>query len=79
MEEKIINYSGSIKLKNPKTILKWIKNGWFKKEIDQGYFFAVGCGRFTMTKCTCSNCRTRKRTTIRELLQNNNIPEEQYN
>lgn len=48
---------GSIRIKNPKTLQKWINLGWYQKQIDNGYEFAPACGRFRIGKCQCSKCR----------------------
>ena len=50
--------SGTLRIKNPKTLEKWIQNGNYQKELDDGYIFAVGCGRFRTEPCTCCKCRS---------------------
>jgi hypothetical protein len=54
---KEINYFGAIRIQKPSTLQSWIDKGWFKKELDKGYFFAVGCGRFKTEICKCSKCK----------------------
>jgi hypothetical protein len=51
------HYSGSIRIKNAKTLQKWINKGWYQKQIDLGYTFYPGCGRFRTEKCECRKCR----------------------
>ena len=51
------NYSGTLRIRNPKTLRKWLRNGSYQKLIDEGYIFAVGCGRFRQGVCECSRCR----------------------
>jgi hypothetical protein len=50
-------YSGTLKITNPITLERWIHQGKFQKEIDDGYIFATGCGRFRTEVCTCFKCR----------------------
>ena len=61
---------GSIRIKNPKTLEKWIQNGSFQKEIDAGYNFYVGCGRFRKEKCTCYKCRKGIGKHLQEVINN---------
>lgn len=51
------HFSGSIRITNPKTLQSWKDKGWFQQELDKGYIFAEGCGRFKTEPCTCSKCR----------------------
>ena len=51
------NYSGVLKIKNPKTLERWKQNGNYRKLIEQGYIYAKGCGRFKIEICTCHKCR----------------------
>lgn len=48
---------GTLKISNPKTLEKWIQNGQFQKELDNGYTFYLGCGRFRVEPCKCHKCR----------------------
>ena len=67
------NYSGTIRISNPKTLQRWIDLGWFDENIKEGYTFNVGCGRFKLEeKCTCSQCRTKTRPELVEVLTINN-------
>jgi len=50
-------YSGTLRIKNKKTLQKWIDKGWYKEQIDLGWIFAAGCGRFRSEKCECAKCR----------------------
>lgn len=50
-------YHGTLRISNPKTLEKWIHNGNYRKELDDGYLFNVGCGRFKTEVCTCYKCR----------------------
>lgn len=61
------NYYGSIRIKKPKTLQKWINNGWYQKLIEDGYTFAKGCGRFRIDKCECSKCRKAIKTELEKL------------
>ena len=51
-----MEFYGSIRIKKAATLQSWIDNGWYKKEIDNGYTFAYACGRFRIGKCQCSRC-----------------------
>ena len=59
---------GTIRIKNPKTLERWIQNGSFQKELDAGYNFYVGCGRFRTEKCTCHKCRKGKGKRLQEVI-----------
>lgn len=52
-----IYYAGKLRISNPKTLEKWIQNGNYQEELDNGYVFNVGCGRFRTEVCTCQKCR----------------------
>lgn len=67
------NFAGSIRIKNPKTLRKWFRKGWFQEEIDKGYKFYPGCGRFRADKCTCHKCRNINRISLKEILLENDI------
>jgi hypothetical protein len=56
MLSKEINYVGSLRITNSKTLQRWKDLGWYQREIDNGYIFAVGCGRFRKKVCNCSKC-----------------------
>ncbi len=73
MINKNINYSGSIRIKNPKTLQSWIDKGWYDRELSQGYIFNIGCCRFTINKCTCSQCRNKNRPLLKEVLLKNKL------
>lgn len=52
-----INYAGTLRITNHKTLERWKANGEYQKLIDEGYIYASGCGRFKKELCTCSKCR----------------------
>jgi hypothetical protein len=58
MEE--LNYSGSLRLKNPETIKKWKDSGAWQDLLNQGYLYANGCGRFRLEECNCCKCLIKK-------------------
>lgn len=66
--EQELYYWGTLRIKNPKTLQKWIDRGWYQRELDAGYIFNVGCGRFKSEKCTCSMCRRKRRPQLQEVL-----------
>lgn len=51
------NYHGSIRIQKASTLQSWIDKGWFKEHTDNGYTFAIGCGRFKIGPCECSRCK----------------------
>ena len=73
MGESEIYYSGTLRIRNPKTLQKWIDNGKYQKEIDKGWIFNVGCGRFREKKCDCSKCRKSTNSPLLAILKLNNI------
>ena len=68
MEQQETPMVGTLRISNPKTLEKWINNGNFQKEIDQGYNFYVGCGRFRKSKCECHKCRKGKGKLLQEVI-----------
>jgi len=72
------NYSGTVRIKNPKTLKRWIRLGWYQKTLDEGFVFNVGCGRFTPEKCTCHMCRTRGRPKLKAVLQEHEVTDELF-
>jgi len=54
------NFAGTLRIFNPKTLEKWIKDGRYQKLIDEGWIFNKGCGRFKKNICTCRRCRKNK-------------------
>lgn len=69
-----MEFWGSIRIKNPRTLQSWIDKGWYKREIDRGYTFAPACGRFTVGKCECAKCRKpNSGLEIKRVLQLNNL------
>jgi hypothetical protein len=61
MFEKIENYSGTLRITNPRTLQSWKDKGWYQKKIDEGFIYAAGCGRFRQEVCSCSKCRRRNK------------------
>jgi hypothetical protein len=47
---------------------RWIHNGNFQKELDDGYNFYVGCGRFRTEPCKCHKCRKGKGKKLQEVI-----------
>lgn len=70
--EKIVYYSGVLRIKNPKTLQRWVDNGSYKKLINQGFIFNVGCGRFRKHICTCTECRNKTKPKLKEIINNIN-------
>lgn len=56
------NYSGTLRIKKQSTIDKWKAKGWWQDQIDRGYIYAKGCGRFKTEICTCCQCRRKNKT-----------------
>lgn len=69
MEQWETPMAGTLRIKNPKTLKRWIRLGWYQREIADGYQFNVGCGRFTTEKCTCTQCRNRTRPELRAIIK----------
>lgn len=68
------NYSGSIRIKNPKTLQRWIDKGWYQDQLDSGYTFAPACGRFRTGKCECRKCRKPNAgANLKDVLIQNNL------
>jgi len=67
------NYIGTIRIRNPKTLQKWINNGEYRKRMNQGLIFNVGCGRFRIENCQCSKCRKSKNSPLKEVLEKNGL------
>lgn len=63
------HYWGTIRIKNPKTLKRWINNGNFQEKLDEGYDFYVGCGRFRTEPCTCYRCRKGRGKKLKEVLE----------
>jgi len=57
MEQWTAPVYGSLRLKNPKTLERWIYNGRYQNLLNEGYIFYVGCGRFRPEPCQCTKCR----------------------
>ena len=55
------NYSGSVRVTNPKTLQAWKDKGWYQQQLDKGYIYAPGCGRFKTEVCTCWKCRRKNK------------------
>jgi hypothetical protein len=67
------NYSGTTRITNPNTLQRWIDNGKYNEMIKQNYLFGVGCGRFVLDGCTCTNCRNRPKKELSEVLKRNKL------
>ena len=64
---------GTLRIRNPKTLRKWMRNGKYAEKINAGWVFNVGCGRFRTEKCVCSVCRNKKRPRMQEIIDNYEI------
>jgi hypothetical protein len=53
-------FAGTTRIKNPKTLRKWLRFGWYQERIEAGLVFNPACGRFREEICTCSTCRNKK-------------------
>lgn len=67
-----MNYIGSLRIKNPKTLQKWIDKGWHDEKIKKGFVFNCGCGRYKTEVCECIYCRKDKNKKLKEILINKN-------
>ena len=63
-----MEFYGTLRIRNPKTLKKWIDTGKFQKQIDEGFIFNLGCGRFRTEKCECSKCRKSKNSPLKQIL-----------
>jgi hypothetical protein len=61
-------YIGALRITNPKTLEKWIHNGSYQKELDRGFTYYPGCGRFRSEPCQCNKCRRGKGATRQEVI-----------
>jgi len=68
MEQWTPPMAGTLRISNPKTLERWIHNGNFQKELDDGYKFYVGCGRFRTDPCKCYKCRKGKGKKLQEVI-----------
>lgn len=57
MINKIINYSGVLRITNEKTLNMWKQTGKYDELINQGFIYNSGCGRFRESKCECCKCK----------------------
>lgn len=55
--EKIEYFSGTLRITNPKTLQRWKDTGKFQELLNEGYLYAIGCGRFRKEVCSCIECR----------------------
>jgi hypothetical protein len=62
MIDSIEYFAGTLRITNPKTLERWKQNGAYQKQIDDGFIFAEGCGRFKTEVCTCAKCRRKNKT-----------------
>ena len=65
-----MEFQGSIRIRNPQTLQRWIDNGRYQKQIDNGYTFAVGCGRFRVGECECNKCRKSTNSPLKAVIEN---------
>lgn len=56
-----MNYVGTLRITNPKTLQSWKDKGWYQQQLDNGYIYASGCGRFKLEICNCSKCRKKQK------------------
>lgn len=49
--------SGTLRIKNPKTLQKWEDSGKLTQQAEFGWIFAKKCGRFKKNICHCASCR----------------------
>lgn len=72
MEQWTAPDCGTLRISNPNTLQRWIDNGKYQQQLDEGYIFAPYCGRFRSEPCTCSACRNKRpnRDELIKLLNN---------
>lgn len=63
------NYHGTVRLRKPKTLQRWIDRGWYQETLDEGYTFAIGCGRFRVGPCVCYKCRKSVNSPLKPLIE----------
>ena len=66
---KVMEFYGTLKIRNPKTLQKWIDTGKYQEQINSGWVFNVGCGRFRDIKCECNKCRNSKNSPLKTVLE----------
>ena len=62
-------YYGTLRIRNPKTLQRWIDTGKHQKQLDDGWVFNVGCGRYRTQKCECNKCRKSKNSPLKDVLE----------
>jgi len=62
-------FYGTLRIRNPKTLQKWINTGKYQKKINNGWIFNVGCGRFRKKKCKCNKCMKSKNSPLKYILE----------
>lgn len=60
---------GVTRIRNPKTLERWIHNGSYQNLINAGFIFAVGCGRFRTEVCTCYKCRKSTNSPLKHIIE----------
>lgn len=50
-------FYGTLRITNPMTLEKWKKSGKYQELLNEGYIYAIGCGRFRKEICFCYKCR----------------------
>ena len=68
MEQWTPPMAGTLKISNPKTLEKWIQDGSYQEEVNDGYMFNVGCGRFRTELCKCYKCRNGKGKKLQQVI-----------
>ena len=61
---KLEYFAGILRITNPKSLEKWKDDGRYNKIINEGYIYAIGCGRFRHKICTCCKCRKFKSSIV---------------
>lgn len=67
-------YCGVTRIRNPKTLQKWINKGWYQDTLNEGYIFAIGCGRFRQEPCTCCKCRKSTNSPLKHIIEKHYKP-----
>ena len=61
---------GTLRISNPMTLQRWIDTGKYQEYINDGWIFNVGCGRFRKEKCTCTECRNKRKAKLQSVIDN---------
>ena len=71
-----MEFAGTLRIRNPKTLKRWIRSGKHQKQLDRGFIFNVGCGRYRTEKCECGKCRKSKNSPLKHILEAQDIHED---